>query len=337
LQAALEGAREIGFTVVSISLSVVAAFIPLFFMPGVVGRMFRDFSLTMAFAIAISTVVSLTVTPMICGRFMRAADEKREGWLGRTIERLIAGMTKIYGRTLGGALDHPWVMFVVILAVLALTVQMFRVIPKGYIPQDDTGLLIGFTEGAPDISFPAMAELQRRLTEIVQADRAVASVSSSVGSGRSVNSGQLFVSLKGEAERGETSQQVINRLRQATAGLAGLRVFFGQAQDIRVGARSSNSRYQFTLFNSNYDELIEWAPRVVERLQREPGAVPAGQVRHVDRRHSRRLLRLRSEELDRRRQGRLRTGARQWSRQAWQLAVGLVAWHSCRYPEGSSG
>ncbi|MBV8428419.1 MAG: efflux RND transporter permease subunit, partial [Hyphomicrobiales bacterium] len=178
LEAALLGARQIGFTVVSISVSLIAAFIPLLFMQGILGRLFREFSLTLVFAIVVSTFVSLTVTPMICGRFMRREDGAKPRWYDRAIEGSLARLTQAYARTLRIGLRHPWLMLLVTLATMALTVELFRTTPKGYFPQDDTGLLFGFTEASPDISFPAMTQLQQKAGDIVVSDPAVAGVSS---------------------------------------------------------------------------------------------------------------------------------------------------------------
>src|SRR4029077_8776878 len=189
LEAALVGARQIGFTVVSISVSLIAAFIPLLFMQGILGRLFREFSLTLVFAIVVSTLVSRTVTPMICGRFMRRNDETKPRWYDRAIEGMLSRLTGAYTRTLRIGLRHPWLMLLVTLATVALTVELFRTTPKGYFPQDDTGLLFGFTEASPDISFPAMAELQQKAGDIVVSDPAVAGVSSFVGGQSTVNHG----------------------------------------------------------------------------------------------------------------------------------------------------
>jgi len=275
MRAALLGARQIGFTVISISLSLVAAFIPVIFMGGVPGALFREFSLTLTFAIAISTFVSLTVTPMICGRFMRRERPEEATWFDRLAERILGAIVGFYRRTLGPAVRHPWLMLLVMLATVGLTVQMFRDAPKGYFPQDDTGLIFGFTEASPDISFPAMAEYQRQATDIVLADPAVASTASNVGGGSSVNQGRLFIALKPlEAREGMSSQQVINRLRgRLSVDVPGIRVFMAPVQDVRAGARQGKSPYQFTLWDPNLDELNEWVPKVVERLRRAPELV----------------------------------------------------------------
>jgi hydrophobe/amphiphile efflux-1 (HAE1) family protein len=273
LEAALVGARQIGFTVVSISVSLVAAFIPLLFMQGILGRLFREFSLTLVFAIVVSTFVSLTVTPMICGRFMRREREGKPRWYDRLIEGALLGLTRAYTRSLRIGLRHPWLMLIVTLATVGLTVQLFRTTPKGYFPQDDTGLLFGFSEASPDISFPAMAELQQKARDIVLSDAAVSGVSSFVGGSSTVNHGTFYVSLKPEGKRKLSALQVIARMREKLDTLAGLRVYFFPVQDLRAGARQGKAQYQFTLWDPNFSELVEWFPKVLERIRKVPGLV----------------------------------------------------------------
>jgi len=272
LEAALVGARQIGFTVVSISVSLIAAFIPLLFMQGILGRLFREFSLTLVFAIVASTFVSLTVTPMICGRFMRRDDDSNPRWYNRMIEGALSRLTQAYARSLGIGLRHPWLMLVVTLLTVGLTVELFRTTPKGYFPQDDTGLLFGFTEASPDVSFPAMEELQQKAGDIVVADPAVAGVSSFVGGQSTVNHGTFYVSLKPEPER-ISALQVIARMREKLDTLAGLRVYFFPVQDLRAGARQGKAQYQFTLWDPNFAELVEWFPKVLARIRKVPGLV----------------------------------------------------------------
>ncbi|MCO5091837.1 efflux RND transporter permease subunit [Bosea sp. (in: a-proteobacteria)] len=273
LSAALVGAGQIGFTVISISLSLIAAFIPLFFMDGVVGRFFREFTLTLTFAILVSTVVSLSVTPMVCAHFLKSGPH-RPGRFDRAVERVLTAMTGFYARTLTVVLRHSWLMLVVMIATVALSVQMFRSAPKGYFPQDDTGLIVGFTQASPDISFPAMAQLQQQGAAIVAADPAVFGVASSIGGGSgSVNTGRFFVSLKPLEERGASSAQVVARLRGRLGSIPGLRIFLTPVQDVRAGGRQGRSQYQFTLWDPNLPELEEWVPKVVERLRALPELV----------------------------------------------------------------
>jgi hydrophobe/amphiphile efflux-1 (HAE1) family protein len=273
LEAALVGARQIGFTVVSISVSLVAAFIPLLFMQGILGRLFREFSLTLVFAIVVSTFVSLTVTPMICGRFMRHEHDIKPRWYDRLIEGALTRLTQGYTRSLRVGLRHPWLMLIVTLATVGLTVLLFRTTPKGYFPQDDTGLLFGFTEASPDISFPAMAQLQQKAGDIVVSDPAVAGVSSFVGGGSTVNHGTFYVSLKPDSDRKLSALQVIKRMRDKLDTLAGLRVYLFPVQDLRAGARQGKAQYQFTLWDPNFAELVEWFPKVLERIRKVPGLV----------------------------------------------------------------
>jgi multidrug efflux pump len=277
MRAAIEGARQIGFTVIAISVSLVAAFIPLLFMGGIVGRLFREFSVTLAFAIAISTLVSLSVTPMICAHFVRAAPSKTATWLDRTMEGLLGRVIAGYGRTLSAVLHHRALTLVVMAATIALTVALYIKIPKGYFPQDDTGLVFGSTQASPDISFKAMVELQQQVTAIVQADPAVAGIGSSVGGSvfaGSVNNGRMFISLKPLAERdGLTTARVVDRLRRKLERVAGIRLFMVPAQDLRVGARQGRSQYQFTLWSPDIDELQRWLPQVLARVRELPNLV----------------------------------------------------------------
>jgi hydrophobe/amphiphile efflux-1 (HAE1) family protein len=277
LRATIEGARQIGFTVISISASLIAAFIPLFFMGGVVGRLFSEFSMTLAFAIVISTAVSLSLTPMICAHFVRAAPSPDATRLDRAVEGVLRRTISAYMRSLDYVLRFRFLTLLVFAATLALTVGLYIKMPKGYFPQDDTGLIFGGTRAAPDISFEAMKELQQRATQIVLSDPAVAAVGSSVGASgwnASVNNGRLFISLKPPSERpGVSSQTVINRLRPKLLDVGGMRVFMFPAQDVRGGGRQSSSSYQYTLWSPNLDELLTNVPKVVAKLQTLPELV----------------------------------------------------------------
>jgi hydrophobe/amphiphile efflux-1 (HAE1) family protein len=276
-RAAIEGARQIGFTVLSISISLVAAFIPLLFMTGLIGRVFREFSVTLAFAIAVSTVVSLSVTPMICAYFVRKPPSPDATWLDRLVERLLRITVRGYARSLAAVLNHRALTLLVMAATMAITVILFVRTPKGFFPLDDTGLIYGGTQASTEISFQAMYDLQQKAEAVVRADPAVASIASSIGSSGwspSVNRGTLFISLKPLAERGGTSTQIVMaRLREKTADIPGLRVFFFAMQDVRVGGRQSDSTYQFTLWDTDYNELVSWAPRVQAAIQKVPGLV----------------------------------------------------------------
>jgi len=274
-RAALEGTRQIGFTVISISVSLVAAFIPLLFMEGVVGRLLREFSVTLAFAVAVSTIVSLTVTPMICAHFIKSVPSADATRLDRVVEALFGWMVRGYMRTLAVALRHPVIMLLVTLLTVALTVNLYVKTPKGYFPQDDTGLIFGSTRASPDISFEAMNKLQTEALERILADAAVANVGSSVGASgfnASVNQGRMFIALKPLDERdGMTTARVVERLRRSLSRIGGISVYLSPARDIRTGARQSNSDYQFTLWSTDIGELYSWLPKVVDRVKQVPG------------------------------------------------------------------
>jgi multidrug efflux pump len=275
LRAALDGARQIGFTVISIGVSLVAAFIPLLFMEGIIGRLLREFSVTLVFAIAVSTVVSLTVTPMICAHFVRTVPSPNATRLDRAVEAVMGWALWLYARTLDIALRHRFLTMVIMLATVFATVNLYVKTPKGYFPEDDTGLVIGSTRAAGDISFAAMAKLQQRALDLVLADPAVAGVGSSVGASgwnASVNRGRMFISLKSRAEReGLTTQKVTARLRRALSGIEGLNVSFFTARDIRAGARQGQSQYQFTFWSPDFEALYAWVPKVVDKLSDVPG------------------------------------------------------------------
>src|SRR6059058_6044602 len=246
-------------------------------MTGLVGRVFREFSVTLAFAIAVSTVVSLSLTPMICARFVRKPLSPDGTWLDRAVERVLGAMVRFYGRSLGAVLGHRALTLLIMAAIMAITVMLYVRTPKGFFPLDDTGLIYGGTQASTEVSFSAMYDLQQKAEAVVRADPAVANVGSSIGTtgwNASVNRGNLFIGLKPLAEReGLTSQAVANRLRQKTADIPGLRLFFFPMQDVRVGGRQSDATYQFTLWDSNYNELVAWAPRVLAKIQTLPGLV----------------------------------------------------------------
>jgi len=279
LRAAMTGAKQIGFTVISISISLIAAFIPLLFMGGILGRLFREFSVTLAFAIAVSTFVSLTVTPMICAYFVRQPPSKTATWLDRRVEAVLSRMIGFYDRTLGFVVQQRALTIIVFIATIVLTAGLFIKVPKGFFPQDDTGLIFGGTQASTDISYEAMLKLQEQAMDIVLADPAVSGLGSSVGSGggpggSSINRGRLFIGLKPLEERGNvSSQQVVNRLRAKLGRIPGIRVFMFPAQDLRAGGRQSDSQYQFTLWSADIDALQTWVPRVVERVKQIPGLV----------------------------------------------------------------
>ncbi len=275
LRATLKGAKQIGFTVVSISVSLIAAFIPLLFMGGIVGRLFREFSVTLAFAIAVSTVVSLTVTPMICAYFVRAAPSHSATWLDRLVEGALARVLRFYDRTLTFVLEHNVLALIVFVATVALTVGLYIKTPKGYFPQDDTGLIFGGTQASTDISYEAMLKLQQKAMDIVLADPAVAGLGSSVGASgfnASVNRGRMFISLKPLAERDNVSTpRVVARLRAQLNEIPGIRSFLVPSQDLRMGGRQSDSQYQFTLWSADIEALQAWVPKALDRVKAVDG------------------------------------------------------------------
>ena len=276
-QAALLGAKQIGFTVLSISISLIAAFTPLIFMEGIVGRLFREFSLTLTFAILVSMVVSLTVTPMICAHYIKSGISADETWFDRVVEGSLSRIVTFYEGTLRVVLGFPILTIVVFFATIALTVTLYIKTPKGYFPQDDSGLIIGSTRASPDVSFQAMLGLQQRVMDIVMADPAIAGVGSSLGGsggpgGGGANNGRMFISLKPIAEReGLTTQQVIDRLRRKLFMVPGIRLFMFAAQDLRAGGRQSDSDYQYTLISSDLDLLAKWAPIVAKKFESVQG------------------------------------------------------------------
>jgi hydrophobe/amphiphile efflux-1 (HAE1) family protein len=275
LRATLMGAKQIGFTVVSISISLIAAFIPLLFMGGIVGRLFREFSVTLVFAIAVSTVVSLSVTPMICAYFVRAAPSHDGTWLDRLVEGNLSRCVRFYDRTLSFVLDHNALALIVFVGTILLTIGLYIKTPKGYFPQDDTGLIFGGTQASTDVSFAAMEALQQKAMDIVLKDPAVSGLGSSVGASgfnASVNNGRLFISLKPLDQRGNvTTQAVVGRLRGKLNRIPGIRVFMVPAQDLRVGGRQSNSQYQFTLWSPDIEALQKIVPQVEDRVKQVPG------------------------------------------------------------------
>ncbi|MFP3587561.1 efflux RND transporter permease subunit [Paraburkholderia sp. SIMBA_055] len=267
MKAAFLGAREVGFTVMSISISLVAVFLPILLMGGIVGRLFREFALTLSLAIGVSLIVSLTLTPMMCSRLLREPHEqKEEGRFGRWLERGFASMQRGYERTLGWALLHPRLILMVLLATIGLNVWLYIIVPKGFFPQQDTGRLIGGIQADQSTSFQAMKGKFSQMMDIVGKNPAVDSVVGFTG-GRQTNSGFMFVSLKPKSERKISADQVIQQLRAPLGDVAGARTFLQAVQDIRVGGRQSNAQYQFTLLADSTPDLYLWGPKLTEALQ----------------------------------------------------------------------
>ncbi|MBF0563311.1 MAG: efflux RND transporter permease subunit, partial [Alphaproteobacteria bacterium] len=270
LTAAINGAREITFTVISISLSLVAVFVPLLFMGGIIGRMFREFAVTLTVAIAVSTLVSLTVTPMIYARL----PAPRPSRLASATEAMFARVQAVYERGLTWVMRHQRIMLGVMLATIIATVFLYRIVPKGFFPPQDTGMIMSSTEARNDISFAAMAELQQRAAAVVLSDPAVDTLASFIGAGGGMstgNQGVIFVSLKPLEERKVGVQELINRLRPRLAHIGGISVYMQAGQDIRAGGRMGKAQYQFVLWDESLDELLEWTPRLVERMRHIPG------------------------------------------------------------------
>ncbi len=271
-EAALEGAREIGFTVVSISVSLVAVFIPLLLMGGIVGRLFREFSITVTAAIAVSALVSLILTPMLCSRFLHH-DSERHGAVWRAIESVFDGMLAFYRRTLERVLRHPFVTLMVFFATMGLSVYLYIVVPKGFFPIQDTGLVTGFAEAGQDISPQEMARLMQALGEVLMKDPDIAAVGSAMGSSGSAqtaNTGRFFIGLKPRDERTATASQIIDRLRPKLAQVEGVKLTLQPAQDITVGGRIGRGQFQYTLQDADIGELNEWAPKILAKLQTLP-------------------------------------------------------------------
>jgi multidrug efflux pump len=277
LKAALIGARQIGFTVMSISISLVAVFIPLIFMGGILGRLFHEFAMTLTMAIGVSAIVSLSLTPMICGRYMSVAEPKGgHGRMWRVIDRVQSAVERFYVRTLGWALVHRGFMLLITLLTIVLTVRMYGLVPKGFMPQQDTGVILGSTLADPDVSFTTMEDRQRQAVDVLLTDPAIDTVASTVGvsSGwASLNRGQLTISLKPLRERGVTSDQLIDRLRGKLARVDGIQTFLFSAQDLRGGGRQGGSQYQYALVTQDLGAMRYWAIALEDKLKATPGLV----------------------------------------------------------------
>src|SRR5438477_2617327 len=271
LAAAFKGASEIGFTIVSISVSLVAVLIPLLLMGGVIGRLFREFAVALAMAIFVSLVVSLSLTPMMASRFLRAHGETRHGKAYQWSERAFAGMLHAYERGLDRALRWKLTTLLIFFATLGLSVYLFVVIPKGFFPQQDNGLITATSEAGQDISFADMKRHQEDLGKIVQADPDVATVAMAIGgTGRAGNNGNLFITLKPRDQRTASAQQIITRLRPKLEKIEGARLYMQAAQDVRLGGRPTRTQFEFTLQDANLAELNEWAPKILSKMQTLP-------------------------------------------------------------------
>jgi multidrug efflux pump len=269
LAAAMKGSREIGFTVLSMSFSLIAVFIPLLLMGGIVGRLFREFAITLSVAIVVSLCVSLTTTPMMCAHFLKSQKEARHGKLYQASERLFQWSVSTYAAGLRWVLRHQPFMLVLTGATICLSVCLYIVIPKGFFPQQDTGLIAGNIVAAQDTSFPVLQEKMKQYTEIVMRDPAVKNTSANTGGG-SENTGRMQIELKPIGQRDATVDQVIARLRRKLAVIPGATLYLRGYQDITVGGRISSSQYQYTLSSENLSDLLEWAPKVEAMMRRLP-------------------------------------------------------------------
>ena len=271
LAAAFKGSSEIGFTIVSISVSLVAVLIPLLLMGGVIGRLFREFAVTLAMAIFVSMIVSLTLTPMMASRFLRAHSETRHGRFYQWSERAFERMLHAYERGLDLALRWSKTTLAIFFATIALSVYLFVIIPKGFFPQQDNGFLTGVSEMSQDISFSDMKRKQEELSRIVQADPAVDSIAMFIGGGgTALNSGRMYITLKPHDERNADAQQIIARLRPKLEKVEGARLYMQASQDVRLGGRATRTQFEFTLQDANLTELNEWAPKILARMQKLP-------------------------------------------------------------------
>jgi multidrug efflux pump len=273
LQAALQGAEQIGFTILSLTISLIAVLIPLLFMADVVGRLFREFAITLGLTILLSAVVSLTLTPMMCATLLRHTPPERQGRFYRLSERAFDRIIAGYGKTLRWVLGHQPATLLVAVATLALTVLLYLVVPKGFFPIQDTGVIQGISEASQAISFPAMATRQQALAQVILKDPAVESLSSFIGvdgTNVTLNSGRILITLKPLAQRQVSASEVIRRLQPALANVRGITLFMQPVQDLTVESRVSRTQYQYSLDDPNGAELNAWAPRLVDALRARP-------------------------------------------------------------------
>lgn len=278
LQAARRGAGEVGFTIISISVSLVAVFIPLLLMGGLVGRLFREFSITVAITIVISVVVSLTLTPMLCARYLKSVHaplprSQFAGYIAALFDRAFVRLTRAYQHVLGSVLRHQAVTLAVFVFTIAATIMLFVAIPKGFFPQQDTGVLMGTAEAAQDISFSAMRQRLLAVTDILRRDKDVDTIALSYGGGSLssvTNTATMFISLKPLSQGRDSADKVLARLRRQVAPLSGITLYLQSNQDLNLGARSSRTQYQYTLTSADLDELNQWAPTLLDRLRTLP-------------------------------------------------------------------
>jgi multidrug efflux pump len=270
MQAALTGAREVGFTVLSMTVSLIAVFLPILLMGGLIGRLFHEFALTLSIAILISLALSLTTTPMMCAYLGLRRTDRHQNWLMRSSERVFVRVHRGYDRSLSWALSNPGTIMVVLALTVGLNIYLFIIIPKGFFPQQDTGSIVGGIRADQSISFQAMKPKFDEFVSVIHADPAVQSVVGFSGQGGQTNSGNVFINLKPLSERKESSDRVIARLRTRLGNVAGARLFLAPVQDLRVGGRQGNAQYQYTIQSDTLSELETWVPRITDALQNVP-------------------------------------------------------------------
>ena len=266
LQAAIDGAREVGFTIVSMTVSLIAVFIPILLMGGIVGRLFREFAVTVSVAIVMSGVVSLTVTPMMCARLIRYRPNKAHGCLYRGCERVFEEMVRVYQRSLDRVLRYPVLTLAATLATLGATLWLYAVTPKGFFPQEDTGLIVGFAQAAPDVSYDAMSGRIQALGRIVMADPDIDNVYYWIGPNPTISQGRMMINLKPFGQRRAPAAEVLARLKRKVAGVDGIKLYMQVRQDIQVGGKISATQYQYTLQDANVAELDQWAGMLLSKL-----------------------------------------------------------------------
>ncbi|MES2569065.1 MAG: efflux RND transporter permease subunit, partial [Verrucomicrobiota bacterium] len=264
MEAALKGARQIGFTIISLSVSLIAVFIPLLFMTGIVGRLFREFAITLSAAVVVSAIVSLTLTPMMCARLLKPESGASHGRFYRLTERMFQGMLDGYERGLQWVLRHQPLTLWVAAGTLVATIWLYLLIPKGLLPQQDTGMILGVTDSAQSISFKAMVQRQRAIAGLVREDPDVLSVATFVGGGTvnaTVNTGRLYINLKPRHERKANATEIIARIRETTRHVPGISLFMQAVQDVQIDSRASRTQYQYTLQAADETELAEVSGR----------------------------------------------------------------------------
>jgi multidrug efflux pump len=268
MEAALRGAKEIGFTVLSISVSLIAVFIPILMMGGIVGRLFREFAVTLSVAIAMSLAVSLTTTPMLCSRLLKHERAEDHGRLYRASEKFFSFVLETYETSLAWVLRHPAFTLTVLLITIGVNIYLLVIVPKGFFPQQDNGTIYGGIQGAQDISYQAMDSLTRKFVDLIKSDPAVQNAMAFTGGNGAVNSGFVYIGLKPLEQRHISASAVIDRLRPKLTSLPGANVFLQAGQDLRIGGRQSNAQFQYTIQSDNVEELVRWGPVLLQQMRK---------------------------------------------------------------------